>query len=60
VAGPIGFFGFLASPIWMTILGFTVAHRATAPQQAATDEAAPIPASAPDSTRSHRRLIPRH
>lgn len=56
VAGPVGFFGFLASPIWMTILGFTVAHRAAAPQQTPAGEAA----STPDSTRGHRRLIPRH
>lgn len=56
-AGPVGFFGFLASPIWMTILGFTVAHRATAQQSVAASDAE----SAPDSAaRGHRRLIPRH
>lgn len=56
VAGPVGFFGFLASPIWMTILGFTVGHRALAPLSASASEAGP----APDSTRGHRRLIPKH
>ena len=54
-AGPIGFFGFLASPIWMTILGFAAGHRAPAPAQSAADQPA-----APEPTRTHRRLIPRH
>lgn len=56
VAGPVGFFGFLASPIWMTILGFTVGHQAPALQSAPATETD----SAPDSTRGHRRLIPKH
>lgn len=56
VAGPIGFFGFLASPIWMTIVGFVVGRRATAPAESAADQ----PVSAPDSARGHKRLIPRH
>jgi hypothetical protein len=56
VAGPVGFFGFLASPIWMTILGFTIAHRATAERSAAAGDVE----AAPGTARVHRRLIPRH
>lgn len=55
-AGPVGFFGFLASPIWMTVLGFTIGHRAAAAQESPAGQVA----SEPESTRGRRRLIPRH
>jgi hypothetical protein len=56
LAGDAGFFGFIASPIWMTILGFTIAHRATAERTALAGEAE----AAPVTARAHRRLIPKH
>jgi hypothetical protein len=54
--GGLGFIAFLASPIWMTILGFVIGSRATAAEAAEGTE----PSASPHAVRTHHRLTLRH
>jgi hypothetical protein len=54
--GGLGFIAFLASPIWMTILGFVIGSRATAAE--AADGVGP--STPPRTLRTHHRLTLRH